>query len=162
MGVFCQMLSYGGNLRYTAVFHALDGSGLANNEPQVLLRGGRLRKVVIYLDWPAPENGVRTTQEIPLTEHKWKYFNSVSDEAVTHSDFMSVLSNIEYIIIKASYGSRMEQSRISNISMDTAVEADVAPAGGGVAHLIEVCDCPRGYAGLSCQVRHPSRMHCQE
>uniref|UniRef100_A0A8C9SP23 Laminin subunit alpha 1 n=1 Tax=Scleropages formosus TaxID=113540 RepID=A0A8C9SP23_SCLFO len=146
-----RMLSYGGNLRYTAVFHALDGSGLANNEPQVLLRGGRLRKVVIYLDWPAPENGVRTTQEIPLTEHKWKYFNSVSDEAVTHSDFMSVLSNIEYIIIKASYGSRMEQSRISNISMDTAVEADVAPAGGGVAHLIEVCDCPRGYAGLSCQ-----------
>ncbi len=44
-------------------------------------------------------------------QHKWKYFNSVSDEAVSHADFMSVLSNVEYIIIKASYGSGLQQSR---------------------------------------------------
>lgn len=50
---------------------------------------------------------------VPLVcvQHKWKYFNSVSDEAVSHADFMSVLSNVEYIIIKASYGSGLQQSR---------------------------------------------------
>lgn len=36
--------------------------------------------------------------------------------------------------------------------MDTAVEVDEVPAGGTLAHLVEVCECPRGYAGLSCQV----------
>ncbi|KAL0156028.1 hypothetical protein M9458_047274, partial [Cirrhinus mrigala] len=104
------MLSYGGSLSYTVAFSAVDGVGLANHEPQVLMRGGHLRKLVIYTDLTAPENGVRTRQEVPLTEHKWKYFNSVSDEAVSHADFMSVLSNVEYIIIKASYGSGLQQS----------------------------------------------------
>ncbi|KAG7488691.1 hypothetical protein MATL_G00037040, partial [Megalops atlanticus] len=146
-----KMLSYGGNLRYTVAFFALDSSGLANYEPQVLIRGGHLRKVVIYLDVPAPNNGVKTSQEVPLIEHKWKYFNSVSDQAVSHSDFMSVLSNIEYIIIKASYGSGMQQSRISNISMDIAVEAEEGPVGAEQARFIEICECPTGYAGLSCQ-----------
>lgn len=44
-------------------------------------------------------------------------------------------------------------SRISNISMETALEADEVPAGGEVAQLVEMCECPLGYAGLSCQVR---------
>ncbi|XP_051970169.1 laminin subunit alpha-1 [Xyrauchen texanus] len=146
-----KLLSYGGKLFYTVAFFALEGYGLANHEPQVLMRGGHLRKLVIYTDIPAPENSVRTTQEVPLTEHKWKYFNSVSDKAVSHADFMSVLSNVEYIIIKASYGSGLQQSRICNISMETALEADEVPQGGETARLVETCECPRGYAGLSCQ-----------
>lgn len=69
--LFCgclQLLSYGGRLSYTLAFFALDGVGLANHEPQVLMRGGHLRKLVIYTDAPAPENGVRAAQEVPLTE----------------------------------------------------------------------------------------------
>ena len=46
----------------------------------------------------------------------WKYFNSVSEEPVTRSDFMSVLSNIDYILIKASYGQGLQQSRYLEIS----------------------------------------------
>ncbi|KAJ8374971.1 hypothetical protein SKAU_G00055510 [Synaphobranchus kaupii] len=146
-----KLLSYGGKLRYAVAFFALDGTGLVNFEPQVLIRGGHLRKVVIYLDMPTPENGVKTSQEVPLIEHKWKYFNSVSDQAVSHSDFMSVLSNVEYVIVKASYGSGMQQSRISNITLDTAVEAEEGPLGAEQARFIEMCECPSGYAGLSCQ-----------
>ncbi|XP_017562320.2 laminin subunit alpha-1 [Pygocentrus nattereri] len=146
-----KLLSYGGELSYSVVFAALDGSGLSNYEPQILMRGGHLRKLVIYTDMPAPEHGIRTTQRVSLAEHKWKYFNAVSEKAVSHADFMSVLSNVEYIIIKASYGTGLQQSRISNISMETAVEADEAPEGTQVARLVEACECPPGYAGLSCQ-----------
>lgn len=46
-----------------------------------------------------------------LLQHKWKYFNSVLEKSVSRSDFMSVLGNIEYVVIKASYGSRLQQSR---------------------------------------------------
>uniref|UniRef100_A0A8C7TB04 Laminin, alpha 1 n=1 Tax=Oncorhynchus mykiss TaxID=8022 RepID=A0A8C7TB04_ONCMY len=146
-----KLLSYGGKLSYMVAFYALDGAGLANYEPQVLMRGGHLGKKVIYIDMPAPDNRVKTRQDVPLTEHKWKYFNSVSEKAVSHSDFLAVLSNIEYITIKASYGTGLQQSRISNITMDTALEAEEGSEGLEVACLIETCECPAGYAGLSCQ-----------
>ncbi|XP_044032400.1 laminin subunit alpha-1 isoform X1 [Siniperca chuatsi] len=149
-----QLLSYGGLLSYIITFYAEDGSGLSNQEPQVLMRGGTLRKLVIYTDMVAPRNGFRTQHDIRMTEHKWKYFNSVSEKSVSHTDFMSVISSIEYIIIKASYGTRLQQSRISNITMETAVEAGLeedSGVRGGVARLIESCVCPPGYSGLSCQ-----------
>uniref|UniRef100_A0A8C2X678 Laminin, alpha 1 n=1 Tax=Cyclopterus lumpus TaxID=8103 RepID=A0A8C2X678_CYCLU len=144
-----QLLSYGGLLSYIVTFYAEDGSGLSNQEPQVLMRGGALRKHVIYTDMLAPSNGIGELHNIRLTEHKWKYFNSVSEKSVSRDDFMSVLSDVEYIIIKASYGTRLQQSRISNITMETAVEAESDE--GEVARLIESCTCPPGHAGLSCQ-----------
>ncbi|XP_070709007.1 laminin subunit alpha-1 [Pempheris klunzingeri] len=148
-----QLLSYGGLLSYIITFYAEDGSGLSNQEPQVLMRGGAMRKLVIYTDMVAPGNGVRTQHDIRMTEHKWKYFNSVSEKSVSRSDFMSVLNNIEYVIIKASYGTRLQQSRLSNITMETAVEVELEDreVRGGVARLIESCVCPLGYAGRSCQ-----------
>uniref|UniRef100_A0A3B4WWD7 Laminin subunit alpha-1 n=1 Tax=Seriola lalandi dorsalis TaxID=1841481 RepID=A0A3B4WWD7_SERLL len=149
-----QLLSYGGLLSYIITFYAEDGLGLSNQEAQVLMRGGTLRKLVIYTDMVAPSNGIRTQHDIRMTEHKWKYFNSVSEKAVSHADFMSILSNVQYIIIKASYGTRLQQSRISNITMETAMEAELEEGSevrGGVARLIESCVCPPGYTGLSCQ-----------
>uniref|UniRef100_A0A8C0WJM2 Laminin subunit alpha-2 n=1 Tax=Castor canadensis TaxID=51338 RepID=A0A8C0WJM2_CASCN len=106
-----QLLAYGGKLRYSVAFYSSDGIGTSNYEPQVLIKGGRTRKQVIYMDAPAPDNGVRKDQEVGMKEDFWKYFNSVSEKPVTHSDFMSVLSNIEYILIKASYGQGLQQSR---------------------------------------------------
>nr|XP_057915603.1 laminin subunit alpha-1 isoform X1 [Doryrhamphus excisus] len=144
-----QMLSYGGVLSYVVTFYAEEAQGLANHEPQVLMRGGTLKKLVIYTDTAAPDNGVPTQHSTRLTEHKWKYFNSVSEKAVSHSDFLSVLSHVQYVIIKASYGTRLQQSRISNITMETAVEEQEAD--GSVARLIESCVCPLGYTGMSCQ-----------
>lgn len=42
-------------------------------------------------------------------------------------------------------------SRISEISMEVAEEGRIT-AGTPPAHLIERCDCPSGYSGLSCEV----------
>ncbi|MGH0134036.1 UNVERIFIED_CONTAM: hypothetical protein FKN15_022884 [Acipenser sinensis] len=93
----------------------------------------------------------RLPEQFQGNKREWKYFNSVSDQAVSHSDFMSVLSNIQYILIKASYGSDLQQSRISNISLEIAVDSDEMNAGRETARGIERCKCPSGYAGLSCQ-----------
>ncbi|ERE84378.1 laminin subunit alpha-1 [Cricetulus griseus] len=106
-----QLLAYGGKLQYSVAFYSTHGTGTSNYEPQVLVKGGRARKHVIYMDAPAPENGARQDYQVQMKEEFWKYFNSVSEEHVTHSDFMSVLSNIEYILIKASYGQGLQQSR---------------------------------------------------
>ncbi|KAM6900446.1 laminin subunit alpha-1 [Xenentodon cancila] len=145
-----QLMSYGGLLSYIITFYAEQGSGLSNQEPQVLMRGGTVKTHIIYTDVVAPGNGVRTQQDVRLTEHKWKYFNSVSQNAVSHADFMSVLSDVQYIIIKASYGTGLMQSRISRITLETAVEVGSFNR-EGMARLIESCACPYGYSGLSCQ-----------
>ncbi|MEQ2289431.1 hypothetical protein AMECASPLE_032953, partial [Ameca splendens] len=145
-----QLMSYGGLLSYIITFYAEDGSGLSNQEPQVLMRGGTLRKHIIYIDMVAPSNSIGTQHNIKLMEHKWKYFNSVSQRAVTHADFLSVLNNIQYILIKASYGTGLQQSRISNITMERAVSAESGDLQER-AKLIESCLCPPGYSGLSCQ-----------
>ncbi|XP_026645287.1 laminin subunit alpha-1 [Microtus ochrogaster] len=146
-----QLLAYGGKLRYSVAFYSTHGSGTSNYEPQVLIKGGRARKHVIYMDAPAPENGVRQAYDVGMKEEFWKYFNSVSEEHVTHSDFMSVLSNIEYILIKASYGQGLQQSRIANISMEVGRKAGELPPGGAIASLLEHCVCPPGTTGFSCQ-----------
>ena len=65
-----QLLSYGGLLSYEVVFYADNGVGLANQEPQILMRGGALKKLVIYRDMVAPSNGIRTRHDIPMTEVK--------------------------------------------------------------------------------------------
>uniref|UniRef100_A0ABM5GDG7 Laminin subunit alpha-1 isoform X1 n=1 Tax=Pogona vitticeps TaxID=103695 RepID=A0ABM5GDG7_9SAUR len=146
-----QLMAYGGKLKYSAVFYAVDGIGTSNLEPQILMKGGHTSRLVIYVDIPAPANGVRQDEEITMMENAWKYFNSVSDESVSHSDFMSVLSNVEYILIKASYGHGLQQSRISNISMEIAMKGEDVPLVRETAYHIEKCLCPIGYAGLSCQ-----------
>ncbi|XP_042555133.1 laminin subunit alpha-1 [Dipodomys spectabilis] len=146
-----QLLAYGGKLRYSVAFYSSTGTGTSNYEPQVLIKGGRARKHVIYMDEPAPENGVRQDRVVAMHENFWKYFNSVSEKPVTRSDFMSVLSNIEYILIKASYGHGLQQSRISNISMEVGRKAgDLHPRGESASGL-ESCVCPPGTTGFSCQ-----------
>ncbi|OXB66455.1 hypothetical protein ASZ78_007505 [Callipepla squamata] len=146
-----QLMAYGGKLRYTVAFYALDGFGTSNFEPQILMKGGHTSKLVICVDSPSPENGIRSEEEVEMKEDSWKYFNSVSDQPVSRSDFMSVLSNIEYILIKATYGQGLQQSRIANISVETAVKFEKMHLGRSRAHLIEQCRCPAGYAGFSCQ-----------
>uniref|UniRef100_A0A480VLH9 Laminin subunit alpha-1 isoform X2 n=1 Tax=Sus scrofa TaxID=9823 RepID=A0A480VLH9_PIG len=91
------------------------------------------------IDWASPP------------QNFWKYFNSVSEEPVTRSDFMSVLSNVEYIFIKASYGQGLQQSRISNISLEVGTKAEELHPGWEEASLLEKCICPPGTAGFSCQ-----------
>ncbi|NWU95491.1 LAMA1 protein, partial [Upupa epops] len=146
-----QLLAYGGKLSYTLAFYALGGFGTSNFEPQILMKGGHSSKLVIYVDIPSPDNGVRTEQEVEMKEDSWKYFNSVSEEPVLRSDFLSVLSNVEYILVKAAFGQGLQQSRIANISMETAVKFEQMHLGRARARLVEHCTCPAGYAGLSCQ-----------
>ncbi|GLD72486.1 laminin subunit alpha-1-like protein, partial [Lates japonicus] len=127
-----QLLSYGGLLSYIITFYAEDGLGLSNQEPQVLMRGGTLKKLVIYTDMVAPSNGVRTQHDIRMTEHKWERASNSVSRRQSH-DF---------------------HSQISNITMETVVEVELeegSEVSRGVARLIESCICPPGHAGLSCQ-----------
>ncbi|XP_072852967.2 laminin subunit alpha-2 [Pogona vitticeps] len=148
-----KLTAYGGKLKYAIFFEAREETGFATYNPQVIIRGGTPTQTrIIVRHIAAPLNGQLTRHEIEMTEHEWKYYGDDPrvSRTVTREDFMDVLYKIHYILIKATHGSFMRQSRISEISMEVAQEGSVSGRTPR-AQLIEKCDCPLGYSGLSCE-----------
>lgn len=67
----------------------------------------------------------------------------------TRMDFMRTLSNVKNMLIRATYNANTREAALQDISMDTAIAID---NGEQAAVEVEQCDCPLGYAGLSCEV----------
>ena len=62
---------------------------------------------------------------------------------------MSVLSNIENILVRATYDTAMASSSLRYLSLDTSSPETTDEA---QVTSVEICSCPEGYTGLSCQV----------
>uniref|UniRef100_A0A3Q3VVE3 Basement membrane-specific heparan sulfate proteoglycan core protein n=1 Tax=Mola mola TaxID=94237 RepID=A0A3Q3VVE3_MOLML len=139
--------AYGGQLKYAVYYEARDETGTSSYEPQVIIKGGPNRNILMTRHIPGLQIGQLTRHEIDMTEHEWKYADGRS---MTREDFMDILFYVDYILIKASHGNLMRQSRISEISL-TVAEEGRATKESEEAHQIEKCDCPVGYSGLSCE-----------
>ncbi|XP_054830970.1 laminin subunit alpha-2 [Eublepharis macularius] len=152
-----KLMAYGGKLKYAIYFEAREETGFTTYKPQIIIRGGlptHTRMIVRHV--AAPLIGQLTRHDIEMTEHEWKYYGDDPrvTRTVTREDFMDILYNVHYILIKASHGSFMRKSRISEISMEVAEEGNVSGRTPR-AQLIEKCDCPLGYSGLSCEACSP-------
>ncbi|XP_060707105.1 laminin subunit alpha-2 isoform X2 [Hemiscyllium ocellatum] len=162
-----KLKAYGGKLRYAIYFEAREEVGQSTYEPQIIMRGGPTGELTIVRHVSAPQIGQLTRHEVELTEHDWKYDNSPDGRPVSRKDFMDLLYDVNSILIKASYGTFMRQTRISEISMEVA-EASDRYVHAEQAQQIEQCFCPEGYSGLSCQdcmlgyYRVPSRSTIRE
>ncbi|XP_051266055.1 laminin subunit alpha-2 isoform X2 [Dicentrarchus labrax] len=139
--------AYGGQLKYAVYYEARDETGPSSYEPQVIIKGGPNRNVLMTRHIPGLQIGQLTRHEIDMTEHEWKYADGRS---MTREDFMDILFYVDYILIKASHGNLMRHSRISEISLTVAEEGRPTKE-SEKAHQIEKCDCPIGYSGLSCE-----------
>ncbi|XP_068087628.1 laminin subunit alpha-2 isoform X4 [Hyperolius riggenbachi] len=147
-----KLTAYGGKLKYTIYFEAREETGASSYEPQVVIRGGAsYNQKIIVRHMPDPQNGQLTRHDVDMTEFEWKHMGG---GPVSREDFMDVLYDIKYIIIKASYGRALRQSRISEVFLEVAEEGTsftMSPR----ANLIEKCECPEGYTGLSCEACSP-------
>ncbi|XP_072533209.1 laminin subunit alpha-2 isoform X2 [Salminus brasiliensis] len=139
--------AYGGKLKYTIYYEARDETGRTSYEPQVIIKGGPNRDKVMVRHMGALQIGQLTRHEIDMTEHEWKHQDN---RPMSREDFMDVLFYVEYVLIKASHGNVMRQSRISEISLVVAEEGRPSVESER-AFQIEKCDCPQGYSGLSCE-----------
>ncbi|PNJ78488.1 LAMA2 isoform 7 [Pongo abelii] len=152
-----KLMAYGGKLKYAIYFEAREEIGFSTYNPQVIIRGGTPTHArIIVRHMAAPLIGQLTRHEIEMTEKEWKYYGDDPrvHTTVTREDFLDILYDIHYILIKATYGNFMRQSRISEISMEVA-EQGRRTAVTPPADLIEKCDCPLGYSGLSCEACLP-------
>ncbi|XP_026175287.1 laminin subunit alpha-2 isoform X3 [Mastacembelus armatus] len=139
--------AYGGQLKYAVYYEARDETGPSSYEPQVIIKGGPNRNIMMTRHIPGLQIGQLTRHEIDMTEHEWKYADGRS---MTREDFMDILFYVDSILIKASHGNLMRHSRISEISLTVAEEGQPTRV-SEKAHQIEKCDCPIGYSGLSCE-----------
>ncbi|XP_061330957.1 laminin subunit alpha-2 isoform X6 [Pezoporus flaviventris] len=108
------------------------------------------------LPWEYYHDDPGINRTVSPADFTWKYYGDESrpSRPVSREDFLNVLYDVHYILIKATHGNIMRQSRISEISMEVA-EGGAVSGMTPQAYLIEKCDCPLGYSGLSCESCSP-------
>ena len=70
---------------------------------------------------------------------------------VNREHMMQALSNIHTIMIRAAFVSSQYSVKLSEFDLDFAEERQISPDAKR-ATSIEVCECPEGYSGHSCEV----------
>ncbi|XP_070509913.1 basement membrane-specific heparan sulfate proteoglycan core protein-like isoform X1 [Chironomus tepperi] len=133
------IMSYGGKLSIT---QKTDGSGHYVNDQDVIIRGNG-----ITLTHSRP-NIEEETYAVTLIESEFQTTTRSGPRPATRADLLTVLSNVDNILIRASIRSYTSESRISDIILDTAVRQ---PTASGRVIDVEVCRCPPGYRGSSCE-----------
>ncbi|CAH0716594.1 unnamed protein product, partial [Brenthis ino] len=140
-----RVLSYGGTLSLTQKFDA--GGNPEESTPgiDIVLIGDGLS-----IFWSNPSRiraGEALSYQVPLREANWHILNSPN--AASRENFMSVLKNLRRILVRATLSPNAISTAIADVSMDTAGESynSALPAANGV----EICMCPEGYSGTSCE-----------
>ena len=96
-----------------------------------------------------PSSPIIGAQTLSVLLHEsFEWFHTGTNQAATADDIQAALSSLDGLYITASFNSSII---LSTIRLDTVQE------GGSDSDLsavtwVEQCDCPTGYAGLSCEV----------
>ncbi|XP_052760298.1 basement membrane-specific heparan sulfate proteoglycan core protein-like isoform X2 [Mya arenaria] len=140
-----RVTAYGGYLRFTLEFSVRpEGRMYRDVDLEIISQGQSAR--VYHLFEPALEVDRTQTYEILLRESSFNDLRSNTNP--TRETFMKMLSDVEGILIRATYHQNMASVTLRDVSMDTAIPT---PTGLGGAPMVEDCRCPEGYTGLSCE-----------
>ncbi|XP_020802669.1 basement membrane-specific heparan sulfate proteoglycan core protein isoform X5 [Drosophila serrata] len=138
-----QLKSYGGNLRYEVSYM---GNGRPINGPDVIITGNRFTLTHRARTQPGQNNKV----SIPFLPGDWQ---KPDGRRATREEIMMILANVDNILIRLGYlDSTAREVDLINIALDSAGSAD---KGLGSASLVEMCSCPPGYVGDSCEACAP-------
>lgn len=86
---------------------------------------------------------------VKFVENEWLNTDRSGSRAVSRADLLTVLSNLQSVLVRATLRHSVSQTFISDVSMDTAVKQQTQQP---IVEDIESCVCPSGYRGTSCEV----------
>ncbi|XP_035706486.1 basement membrane-specific heparan sulfate proteoglycan core protein isoform X3 [Folsomia candida] len=141
-----RLTSYGGKLRATRRYLVRPGTEDAPIEDiDVIIVGNN----GVSLFWVYGINaGQEVSLEVSLKETSgWKHLEHASRIA-TRDDLLTVLADLQVILIRASFTDDMEATYIKDITLDDA-QKHYSP--NGLVVEVEECKCGTGYSGLSCE-----------
>lgn len=130
--------SYGGRLEYEL---RVDSRGRFIRKEDIIVENVDGRKIY----WQS--NSDLSDFNVSFDE-KENWFSEDGSRA-NKADIMSILANVDRILIRASQFLPFETSSITNLVLFSTSETPTYPEDG---NAIEVCTCPRGYLGTSCEV----------
>jgi Laminin B (Domain IV) len=88
---------------------------------------------------------------VPLSESSWTLMSGGGPVPASRMDMMTVLANVEMLLVRASLGANTRATYLSDVTMEYALDSLVFP-GQATAAQVEMCRCPSGYRGSSCEV----------
>ncbi|XP_072016336.1 laminin subunit alpha-2-like [Amphiura filiformis] len=142
-----KITSYGGLLKYlVGIKYKDDPSTMTESVDDLMIRGTS-HTVVMNVADPVPR---KSRYKLDLIEHNFVLQDSKPARAPTRPEFMMVLQDIQAILIKASYVENQKKLRLVDVMMETALPANETTS-TKKAQGIEMCQCPTGYTGLSCE-----------
>ncbi|XP_055844274.1 basement membrane-specific heparan sulfate proteoglycan core protein isoform X29 [Episyrphus balteatus] len=136
-----RLKSYGGHLSFV-----LRVRSFGNYEPgkDVIIIGNGNKLV-----WSRGQDTIND-EEIKVRLHEEDNWTRYDGVRASRNDIMTVLSNLEFILIRATPKIPTETTSIGNVILESASEISTEINAQRVTD-IEVCQCPAGYTGNSCQ-----------
>lgn len=135
-----QLHSYGGYLTFTIENEAY---GQYTPDQDIIIRGNGLTLV-----WTRG-NPLENRTEARFKETEWQNIVHTGSRIASRADLLTVLSNVEAILIRATLREGVSLAHLSDVTLDTAVQQQT---GSDSVGDVEICRCPEGYTGTSCEV----------
>ena len=148
--------SYGNDLVFRIGYTVLRGdvSGFATQDADVILQGGP-HSLCIGYRWTRYErrldSDARVNISIPLREQQWFKLDAQgrpTDEPVSREEIALITYNLQRMLIRAKFHTDQIEGRLYDVQMGQAKKLAKGPSALGT----EKCNCPPGYAGLSCEL----------
>uniref|UniRef100_T1KF65 Laminin subunit alpha n=1 Tax=Tetranychus urticae TaxID=32264 RepID=T1KF65_TETUR len=145
-----RLTSYGGFIRYQTVELPLKGSVINSIDTPVtpdLIFIGRNHSIELTND-EQPASPFSTQKfEIELVESKFRHL--YESTPVTREQFMTLLTDLQSIYIRASYFTPVGAVYLADFTFDLASNGSILNA--SLARRVEQCSCPVNYKGSSCE-----------
>ncbi|XP_059149479.1 laminin subunit alpha-1-like [Physella acuta] len=141
--------SYGGMLKFSLMFN-LDRKlrrGEFLEDPTFILQG--YNKTICSEKTLVLED-VEHKMSIRLHEDNWRHLHN--NRPVSREEFMTVLYDLQRLLIRATFHTTQDTVYLKDVILDVASPTVMD---GSSLKSVEQCQCPEGYAGLSCESCKP-------
>ncbi|XP_066985998.1 basement membrane-specific heparan sulfate proteoglycan core protein [Macrobrachium rosenbergii] len=139
-----KVTSYGGNLTYSLRYVPTPGGqSSANAAAAVEIYGNDI--VLKHYSRSQLSPSRQETVSVPLYEQYWERQDG---QEANREHFLMALADLEYILIKATYTTNTGEVGLKEVILDYAEPRNT---GQERAFAVEMCECPVGYQGLSCE-----------
>ncbi|XP_076245323.1 wing blister [Calliopsis andreniformis] len=159
--IYCgnRLSSYGSNITYSVSWVVMRGdtSGKPTTGPNVILVGNNGMRIAYGEE---QYNGQEAEIAVPLRENGWYHIRSeIQDiptrlrrtefrgDPVTRVQMMWILADLKHLMIRAQYHSEQLEGSLQSAVLSVGEVSE----NGEKNTLVELCECPEGYTGFSCE-----------